>query len=399
MTDLSPLGTMLGDARIVAFSEAEHFAAEPLALRNRLFKYLVEQYGFKAIAIESGIVEGRVLDDYVLGGDRDLSDTLALGLGWQFDWLPQNAELLRWMRRYNSTRSTDEKIHIFGIDVPGSPGNIHVTQGPEVALESALRYLGKVDPAAAAEYGNRVRPYLSRLKAGYAMIRQPDRDSLSGAITDLISLIEQHQFPYAARSSAEEYEWALRGAIGARQVDSWMRQIPVGWNWEAGSPPSLGWAAVLRDRDMADNLDWILRQLSPKDRVLVFAALAHLAAAPIQHAQGPPFISLGVHLKHRYRNQLLTIGTLFGGGAIAGCGTTPRIVLANAPPLTLNGLMGQLGVPLFVLDFRTAPPPVASWLSDVREIWGGDIERVRISDAMDVLVFIRSLSPACKRLQ
>jgi erythromycin esterase-like protein len=175
-----------------------------------------------------------------------------------------------------------------------------------------------------------------------------------------------------------------------------MRQIPVGWNWKSGSPPSLGWAAVLRERDMADNFDWIVQQLRPKERVLVFAALAHIAAAPIQYKQGPPAISFGVYLKHRYRDQVLTIGTLFGGGAIAGCRATPRIPLTDAPPSTVSGLMGQLGVPLFALDLRAAPPPVASWLSDVRNIWDGEIDRVRISDAMDVIVFIRSLSPACK---
>ena len=42
-SDLDPLLRMIGDASLVATSEAVHMGAEPLEFRNRLFQYLVEK--------------------------------------------------------------------------------------------------------------------------------------------------------------------------------------------------------------------------------------------------------------------------------------------------------------------------------------------------------------------
>jgi len=62
------LGSLIGDASIVALSEAVHGVAEPLRFRNGLLEYLAWEKGFSAIAIESGVLEGRTIDDYVQGG-------------------------------------------------------------------------------------------------------------------------------------------------------------------------------------------------------------------------------------------------------------------------------------------------------------------------------------------
>src|SRR5688500_3991761 len=44
-TDLRRVGAIIGSARIVALGEPTHGAHEPLAFRNRLFRYLVEELG------------------------------------------------------------------------------------------------------------------------------------------------------------------------------------------------------------------------------------------------------------------------------------------------------------------------------------------------------------------
>lgn len=91
--DLRPIERMIGDAKIVGLSEGIHAAAEPLIFRNRLFKHLVEHLGFSAIAIESGIVESRLLNDYVTHGKGELDSVLKQGLSVGFDTFRQNGEL------------------------------------------------------------------------------------------------------------------------------------------------------------------------------------------------------------------------------------------------------------------------------------------------------------------
>src|SRR5690606_7671037 len=154
--DLARIGEMIGNARIVALSEALHGAAEPLELRNRIFRYLVEEKNFAAIAIGSGISESRVLHDYVLGGSGNIDNVIAGGFAWGFDAYPQNRELIEWMRAYNADRRNSDKIRIFGFDVSGSPGNTAVARSIDTPLREALEYLDSVDPSSAVALRDRL---------------------------------------------------------------------------------------------------------------------------------------------------------------------------------------------------------------------------------------------------
>ena len=70
-TDLQPLKTTIGQARLVALGESAHGVHEFLAFRNRLAEFLVQEMGFTAIAVETGFYEGVQVDDYVAGGTTD----------------------------------------------------------------------------------------------------------------------------------------------------------------------------------------------------------------------------------------------------------------------------------------------------------------------------------------
>jgi erythromycin esterase len=395
ISDLASIDSIIDGARIVGLSELLHGAAEPLEFRNRLFRHLVLEHGFSAIAIESGVVESKAIYDYVLGNESSLDVVLKDGLGWTSDILPQNAELLSWMREYNSSQPENAKIRFFGLDVPGSPGNDRALHGPEIALQKSLEYLELVDPVAAEEFSRRVDLYLPRLQSEYGELPQRDRDALTIAISDLIGLLEVNEWDYTSATSESEFQWAHRAAIGARQVDAWLRQWPVGWS-ERDYLELQVRATRVRDRAMADNLDWIVQQLGPEARVLMYAAATHLATAPVTYVEAPINTSLGTHTRNRYGDQLVTITTLIGGGTIGGCGEYPLNPLADAPTSTISGLMLQLGEPLFILDFRSAPPKIESWLSDIRDVWSGfSVRKVRLSEAFDAGFFVDAYSPAC----
>jgi erythromycin esterase len=80
--DLAPFRQVVGDARVVAVGEGLHGTAEGLSFRNRLFQYLVENLGFRVIAIESGITESRVVHDYVAGAPGDIGTVMHQGISW-----------------------------------------------------------------------------------------------------------------------------------------------------------------------------------------------------------------------------------------------------------------------------------------------------------------------------
>jgi len=410
--DLAPLGNMIGDATLVGLSEGVHCAAEPLEFRNRVFQYLVEHKGFTAIAIESGIVESRVVHDYVRGANDDVSNVLARGISWGMDQLPQNRELVQWMRDYNARHP--RKINFYGFDVSGSLASADAARTHDTALQEALEFLSSVDANACTAFRTRLDPLMHSMhftlqgssdRNCYEQLSQPQRDALTAAIADLIIWFERHEARYSAATGASAYAWAYRAAIGARQVDSWLRQVPVGWNvsdrtsalQEALSTfyPA---AADVRERAQADNLDWIVSR-EGSGKILVFASRYHLSSASLKPGFGAEERAAqevaGTYLRRRFGSRWLTIGNLIGEGEVE-CGNY-RESLARAPAESIDGLVGQAGAPLFLLDLRTAPDTVARWLSQEHTlVAGAQTLKLPLRAAFDVLFYIDKVTPACR---
>lgn len=409
--DLEPLGKMIGDATVVALSEAVHVSTEPLEFRNRLFQYLVEEKGYTAIAIESGIVEGRLVHDYVLGGPGDVSTVMAQGISWTFDRLPQNSALIAWIREYNDDPRHARKINFYGFDVAGSPGNAQANRNVDTALTEALKYLERVDSAASAALHARLDPLLPNLRfdrgraadaPGYDKLSQAERNSLTAAISDLITLLERQQAVYTAVSSANDYEWAHRTALAARQVDGWLRQVPP--EWQATSKPDarpreessfLAVATDVRDRAQADNIGWVIEREGPSGRVLVYASRYHVSTAPLATAWwGRRQQVAGTYLRQRLGDRLLTVGNLINKGA-SGCGGV-NLPLDPATRESIDGFASEVGVPLYLLDLRTAPAPVKNWLDQERQLGEkAHAFKLAVGKAFDVLLYMDTVTPGC----
>lgn len=409
--DLQVLGEVIRGATIVGLSEGVHYAAEPLEFRNRVFEYLVKEEGFTAIAIESGIVESRLVHDYVRGEPGDLRSIMAEGLSWTFDRLPQNESLIRWMRGYNADPRHKSKIDFYGFDVSGSPGNAAANRGVEAALIEALKYLEVVDAAAAARFRGRLGSLLTNLRfdlfhpgksPGYDSLSQSERDALTGVIGDLLTLLERREAQFMANSSPADYEWACRAAIGARQADSWLRETPVAWRPSSKSfefPGEhidfLSAASDVRDRAQADNLEWIVGQQGSAGKILVYASRYHLSTAPLSSAWwSQQHATAGTYLRRRFGNRLVTIGNLIGSGEF-GDGASGHSAI-EAPPESIDGIAKEVGKPLFLLDLRLAPIPIARWLSEEHQFGGGsEALRMSVSGAFDVLFYVDRVRPAC----
>ncbi len=361
--DLRPIEKVIGDAKFVGVSEGVHGGAEPLIFRNRLFKHLVEHLGFRAITLESGIVESRMLNDYVTHGKGEFDTVLRQGLSYGFDSFRQNGELIRWMRDFNTRLPPGAvKVQIFGLDVPGSPGSFDAARRPDTALQSALEFLRTVDAPAALALQSRVEKFLPVLKSidGYGALTEAERDALTAAVADLVSLMERQRLAYLGKSTTEDFDWAERAAIGARQTDTWFRRMPLGWKPADG----FAWtqfALQVRDRSMADNLDWVRRRLGPSGRVLVFASVAHIATTVVRDPDTPyrELIPMGAYLKERFASDYVNILNLVMNGAIEYCSATPRRVMPLQPPpeSAVETLFAAVNVPRYLLDLRRARRP------------------------------------------
>jgi erythromycin esterase len=406
--DLAPLARMIDDASLVGLGEGVHCAAEPLEFRNRLFRFLVEEKGFTAIAIESGLVESRIVHEYVRGGPGDLSMIMRHGFSWTFDLLPQNRALVAWLRARNADPHCVRKINFYGFDVPGSIGPPHATHGVNAALVSALEYLTDVDAASAENFHGRLGQDADQ--SVYPRMSAVERDALTVCIADLVALLEREKARYLAVSSEHDYEWGYRAAICARQLDDQLRRIPLAWQPSGPPFPSEQTLFLLdmsdmRDRDQADNLRWIAEREGPSGKILIFAHRYHLSATPVTRSffVGSRRVEhhhemAGSYLKRFFGKRLITIGNLIGRGQ-AACGDY-RENIDPAPPDSIDGFVSGVEVPCFVLDLRSAPVALSHCLDQERSrahAQGRYSFSLALGRAFDLLLHFGSVSPACGR--
>lgn len=104
--------------RLLALGEPTHGEDALLDLRNELFRQLVEQQGYRTIAIESDCMRGLVVDDYVTGGTGTLDEVMEHGFSHGWGASAANRELVRWMRAHNDGRPAPGRLRFAGFDGP-----------------------------------------------------------------------------------------------------------------------------------------------------------------------------------------------------------------------------------------------------------------------------------------
>ena len=178
-----------------------------------------------------------------------------------------------------------------------------------------------------------------------------------------------------ATSTPNDYAWAYRAAIDARQVDQFLRQLPVEPSDAKQVVQSLLVAGSVRDRAQADNMDWIQGREGSTGKILVFAHTVHLAMSPVSVlwvddgpleggarniVAGPyRYEVAGTFLRRRLGAYLVTIGSVIGTGH-TGCGGS----VEQLPMPFTNSLAALLrdagGADSYWIDMRSSQPNPSS---------------------------------------
>ncbi|MEU8998832.1 erythromycin esterase family protein [Streptomyces caniferus] len=112
-----------------------HSNRESYQLCHRLTRYLVEQHGFGAYAMESGFVAGWPADDWVSGGQGRPGHVLARCMTSLMGPWTEMRGPLEWMRQHNLDAA--RPVGSYGIDLSGSnisplPGLDEMPKAPAV---------------------------------------------------------------------------------------------------------------------------------------------------------------------------------------------------------------------------------------------------------------------------
>ncbi|MGC0417290.1 erythromycin esterase family protein [Embleya sp. AB8] len=263
---------------LLAVGEPTHREDTLLDLRNDLFRQLVEQEGYRTIAIESDCMMGLLVDDYVTSASAALGEDEVLERGFSHDWgnLAGNRELVRRMRAYNDGRPAAEQVRFAGVD---GPLEITGAASPRQALIALHHYLAapaRVDSdllPCTAETLDRLLGADERWTDPAAMTdpaRSVGASSEVGELRlladDLVTLLEVRTPQLIAATSREDWERARlygRTATGLLRYHAAMADT---------SPSRMTRLLSLRDRMMADNL----LALAERGPAFVYAHNSHL---------------------------------------------------------------------------------------------------------------------------
>ncbi|MGW5260780.1 erythromycin esterase family protein [Microbispora sp. NPDC004025] len=331
--------------RVLALGEPTHGDNELLDLRNELFRQLVEQEGYRTIALESDCLMGLVVDDYVTSGTGTLDEVMERGVSHGWGAFSANRELVRWMRAYNEGRPAAERLRFAGLD---GPLEISHAASPRQALTALHGYLAaRVDAdllPCDAETLDRLLGADDRWADPATMMdpsRSVGRSAEAGELRlladDLVALLDAETPRLLATSAPDEWDRARlygRAATGLLRYHYWMADSSPG-----RMPRLLG----LRSSMIAANL----LAVAERGPALVYAHNSHLQRDKSTMRMGDvPFewwssgAIADAHLGEGYAFLAMALGTIRHQGV-------------DTPPAdTLEGLLYALPEERYAVDVR-----------------------------------------------
>ncbi|MFF4668057.1 erythromycin esterase family protein [Streptomyces sp. NPDC001282] len=383
-TDLRALGAMIGDAKVVGLGEATHGSHEFFAMKERVFRYLVEEKGFTTFALEVSWSAGLQIDEYVHTGKgeaREIAKETLANSPWDRE---EFVSLIKWMRNYNRNHP-DRMAHFMGDDI-GAP-----------AVSDA--FFGRVTDYVKQNHPGTL-PQLNKLYTGlrpiddvFAYLKKPlvERQRLATQAQRALELISGLK-----GSGGDAFDWAEQNARSIAQTTKFLTLNPE-------DPESNAAAQRFRDEVMAQNVSWWQRRTGQK--VLLSAHNDHVAYV----ASNPEAYSKtqGSFLRDTMGKNYLPIGFTFNQGSFlskdaALGGEWKKFTVPAAKPGSNEATLDKVRYRNFYLDARNAPAPVRAWLNTARPTlnvgtqFPEEPRDTAIAKSFDVLIHLHEVREADK---
>ncbi|MEV6675099.1 erythromycin esterase family protein [Streptomyces sp. NPDC051162] len=383
--DLQALGAMVGDAKVVGVGEATHGSHEFFALKDRLFRYLVEQKGFTTFALEISWSAGLRIDDYLQHGDGDARQVVhevMAGSPWDRE---EFVTLVQWMRDHNR-RHPERPVHFLGDDI-GAP------RLDERVFDSVTDYVRRTRPESLPRL-NELLTGLRPLDDAIAYLQRPlaERQQNAAKARQVLELVRQQR-----SEGGEDVDSVLQSARNIAQTYTFLTVDP-------GDQASLTAMERYRDQVMAETTAWWQRRTGGK--VLLSAHNDHAGYAASDPTTYPK--TQGSFLRDTLGADYLAVGTTFDQGSFlskdeALGGEWKKFTVPPAGPGTNEYTLDQVRYRDYYADLRKAPAAARSWLDLSRPTYSVGTQypndktpEIAIGRTYDVLVHLHTVREASK---
>ncbi len=281
-----------GDCKVVGLGEATHGTKEFFQLKHRIFKYLVENYGFKIFAFECDMGESYYINNFVTKGEGDLDNIMKTVMHF-WTWRTEEVkDLLLWMMEYNENKSDEDKIYFIGVDCQFLTYQANIItsyfDNANISLpEDCIQFLKEI---------NKIGENQSRnIYSYYINLTLDKKEEINQNVDLLITEFEDHRTELITASSEFEYQFVKQIALNIKQVN----EVRYGYYHDAQKN--------YRDLYMANNSLWASDLFGKDTKVALWAHNFHVS-------NDESLCSMGFYLKEELQEKYQIIGFAFSLG-------------------------------------------------------------------------------------
>jgi erythromycin esterase len=184
--DLDPLLDAIGGRRLVLLGEASHGTSEFYTWRAAISRRLIEEKGFRFIAVEGDWASSYRLNRYIQGRAPAGESARAIMQGFSRwpTWMWANeevADLVEWLRTFNEGRPADEQVGFYGIDLYGQTDSLRKVPALTAQLAPDLADRVAAAYACLAPFADDLGPYARSVARG--------GESCEGQVRSVVALL------------------------------------------------------------------------------------------------------------------------------------------------------------------------------------------------------------------
>jgi erythromycin esterase-like protein len=342
---VSSLAGTFGNRKIVMLGESSHGTHEFYALRDRISRELIENHGFKGIAVEGDWPPASSVNRFVRGESREgLEQALRHFHRWPI-WMWANretAELLGWLRARNESLPPEAGAGFYGLDV----------YSLFESISAVSRQLGHDLPFLAKRIRDRYACFdrFAGDELGYARsLLEFPAGCQEAVVENLRDLLRQRLEP---GPEGEALFDALQNARIAAAAENYYRTMVHGnedsWN--------------VRDRHMLDTLDTLMARYGGK--WIVWAHNTHIGDHRATDMLAEGQVNIGGLAREKWGKDavaLVGFGT-YEGEVIASHAWDGPVQKLTVPPAApgshdaaFQRAAKETGLDAFYLDFHAHP--------------------------------------------
>ncbi|WP_214483422.1 erythromycin esterase family protein [Bacillus sp. SM2101] len=373
-SDLMFLKDILADKRIVMLGESSHGVAEYNQMKGRLIKFLHEELDYNVVAFESGMTEVNLTNELLLELDSITGMKKSLYNIWHTN---NNTYLFKYIREQ---KSTSQPINLVGFDM-NSMGtregllydffediNLEYAKAIEIAEKEfySLTQLGNPIP------DERNKKLIDQYKNLLSSLNE-ENSNLARSLNENIQQLFDKIF--------KQRLYLLTNIYNSSEEINYMN---------------------LRDKIMSENLVWLLNELYPDEKFVVWGHNGHIMKNNSATSNGW-YVSMVEYLPESIKNEAYVIGLYMYSGKHKSLDIKEIVdVNTNHKTNSIEHRLNQSGYPVTFLNINIKDDKANSywWNSEAIGKHDGRSDILFIpSEQYDGLILIDKVSPPSYTLQ